>query len=89
MERLIITLFIGFAFAIVASFIASMKGRNVIAWFFCGFLTGLIGVIILIFLDDIREKKQLVEDFKKENQLLKEQISELKEKNIGLTKDPS
>ena len=86
MEKLVFILFIGLTFAIMSAFIASMKGRSVVAWSVCGFLTGLIGVIILIFLDDIREKKQLEEDLKNENQMLKNQINELKN-NIDLSKD--
>lgn len=36
---------------VITMLIASSKGRSTVGWFFIGFLTGIIGIILIIVLD--------------------------------------
>ncbi|WP_406609830.1 hypothetical protein [Agarivorans sp. JK6] len=40
----------------ICAFLASIKGRNSVTWLIIGFLTGLLGIVIIICLSDLSAK---------------------------------
>lgn len=50
-------LIMGAIFAFLCGIIAKGKGRDALVWAFIGFMTGVIGVIILVCLHDVKEVK--------------------------------
>lgn len=63
-------------FALIAGFIASMKSRNVVGWAICGLFTGLIGIFILIMLDDLGEQRRKMDEILSENRELKHKLQD-------------
>jgi hypothetical protein len=59
---------------IVCAVIADSKGRSAIAWFFIGFLAGLIGLIILLVLPNLKEAEQKELHMENEQRRLREQL---------------
>lgn len=59
---------------IIAAIIASSKGRNVVGWFFVGFLLGLIGVIIAAVMPNLKKQKAQEEFASQERRRLREQL---------------
>ena len=55
--RLLVQLLAGIVFGAITAAIASHKGRNVVGWFFIGFFTGCIGLIIVLCLSNVREEE--------------------------------
>ncbi len=61
-------------FGAIAAAIASSKGRSVIGWFFGGFFLGLIGIIVVAVLPNLKEQKLKEEAMERENRRLREQL---------------
>ncbi len=57
----------------ICSAIASSKGRNPVGWFFGGFI-GIIGIIIVACLPNLKEKKSREDAIDRENRRLREQL---------------
>jgi len=68
-------------FGVVAAAIASSKGRSAFGWFFGGFFLGLIGVIIVACLANLKEKQRREEAIDRENRRLREQLMQEQIKN--------
>lgn len=58
----------------IAAAIASSKGRNVVGWFFGGFFLGLIGVVIVACLGNLKEQKAYRQHTENERRRLREQL---------------
>ncbi len=66
---------------VIAAVIASHKGRSVAGWFFGGFFLGLIGVIIVACLANVKEQKAHREQTERERHRLREQLRQERLKN--------
>ena len=71
-------LFVGVIMGIISAAIASSKGRNPIGWGFLGFLVGLIGVIIVACLPNLKEEQARQFRAEEENRRLREQLRQEK-----------
>lgn len=60
--------------AIGAAIIAHRKGRNAAGWFFAGLLLGLIGIIIVICLPNLKVEEERRAQVETENRRLREQL---------------
>lgn len=74
--ELILRLVIMGVFGTITALIASSKGRNVAGWFFIGFLTGCIGLIIVLCLPDLRREQARWEQSEMERRRLREQLKQ-------------
>jgi len=74
--RLLVQLLAGFIFGAITAAIASHKGRNVVGWFFIGFLTGCIGLIIILCLSNLREEEARWRSAEDEQRRLREQLKQ-------------
>lgn len=74
-------LIVGVICGIIAALIASYKGRNVVGWFFAGFLIGLIGVIIVACLSNLKAEKAKQASAESERRRLREQLRQEKHKS--------
>ena len=54
--------------------IAKSKGRNQVGWFFGGFFLGLLGLIIIACLPNLKEKAERDAQLDRENRRLREQL---------------
>lgn len=63
-------------FGAIAAAIAHTKGRSVIGWFFGGFFLGLIGIIIIACLSNVREEKEYREHIAQDNRRLREKLEQ-------------
>ena len=59
---------------LIAAIIASNKGRNVVGWFFVGFLLGLIGVIIAAVMPNLKKERAKEKFAEQERRRLREQL---------------
>ena len=59
---------------LIASAIAAKKGRNKVGWFFGGFFLGILGIIIVAVLSNIKERKAYREQAESERRRLREQL---------------
>ena len=66
---------------IIAAVIASVKGRNVAAWFFGGFFLEIIGVIIVACLSNLNEDRAYRDYTDREQHRLREQLRQERLKN--------
>lgn len=66
--------------AVIAGAIASSKGRSVVGWSICGFLIGLIGVIIIACQSNLKEQKAQVQRAERERRRLREQLRQERQK---------
>jgi hypothetical protein len=64
----------GLVCGVAAALIASTKGRNVVGWFFGGLLIGLIGVIIVACLSNLKKQRAQQEAATLERHRLREQL---------------
>jgi len=58
----------------IAAAIASSKGRSVIGWFFGGFFLGIIGIVIVAVLPNLKEQREKEMYAERENRRLREQL---------------
>ena len=70
MLPLIICLIMG----VVCAVIGQSKGRSGVGWFFVGLLLGLIGLIIVLVVPNLREQESRQQSIEQENRRLREQI---------------
>ena len=73
-------LIMGGIFGAVCAAIASSKGRSPIAWFFIGFFAGLIGLIIILVVDNLKEAQRFRDHAASERRRLREQLQQEKMK---------
>ncbi len=59
---------------VITALIASSKGRSAIGWFFIGFLLGLIGLIIVCVVGDLKKEQARQQRLRAENRRLREQV---------------
>ena len=59
---------------LVAALIASHKGRSTVGWFFAGFFLGVVGVIIVACLSNLKEQQAYRERTESERRRLREQL---------------
>lgn len=71
---LVFQLVVGLVFGFVAAAIASGKGRSGVGWFFGGFFLGLIGVIIVACLSNLKEEQDRQARDREEKRRLREQL---------------
>ncbi len=76
-----IQLIVGVVCGIIAALIASSKGRNVVGWFFVGFFIGLIGVIIIACLSNLKQQRAKEQSSARERHRLREQLRQERLKN--------
>lgn len=80
------TLLIMLIFGLIAAAIASRKGRSVLAWFFGGFFLGVIGVVIVACLRNLKEEKAYREQTEHERRRLREQLHQERRKGEAFRK---
>lgn len=68
-------------FGVVCMFIAQAKGRSMVGWFFVGFLTGLIGLIIILCMSDLKAEEQKEAHMLNEQRRLREQLRQERMRN--------
>ena len=68
-------------FGIVCALIANSKGRSAIAWFFIGFFFGLIGLIVLLVVGNLKDARQKEMEMENEQRRLREQLRQERIKN--------
>jgi len=67
-------LLIAIIFGIICALIAQSKGRSAIGWFFIGFLTGIIGLILALVVSNLKEAEQKQAHMEMEQRRLREQL---------------
>ena len=75
------TLIIMFICGVIAAVIASGKDRSKVGWFFGGFFLGLIGIIIVACLSNLKEEQQYRDHTANERRRLREQLRQERLKN--------
>ncbi len=68
-------------FGAVCAAIASSKGRSTVGWFFAGFFGGLIGLIIILCLSNLKDEQRYREHAAAERRRLNEQLRQERMKN--------
>lgn len=76
-----IHLIAGVICGIIASLIASHKGRSVVGWFFAGFFIGLIGIIIVACMSNRKEEQARLAHSERERRRLREQVRQERHKS--------
>jgi hypothetical protein len=66
---------------IIAAAIAVSKGRSGVGWFFGGFFLGLIGVVIVAVIADLKKEQDHLRQSEQERRKLREQLRQEKLKN--------
>ncbi len=77
MEPVVIILLeviIWLGFGIACAVIASKRGRNPLAWFFIGMFAGCIGLILVLVLENPKEKEERLRLLRQENRRLREVV---------------
>jgi GYF domain 2 len=67
-------LFVGIICGIICAVIAPSNGRNPVGWFFAGFFIGLIGLIVLLCMPNLKEEQAYKVGVEQENRRLREQL---------------
>ena len=81
-----IQLLIMLIFGLIAAAIASRKGRSVVGWFFGGFFLGVIGIVIVACLRNLKEEKAYREQTEHERRRLREQLHQERRKGEAFRK---
>jgi hypothetical protein len=66
---------------IICASIASSKGRSGVGWFFIGFFTGLIGLIVVLVVGNLNDEKRRIQQSELERRRLEEQLKQERLKN--------
>lgn len=74
MSGLAINLVIMAVFGAIASLIANAKGRSTVGWFFGGFFLGIVGVVIVAVLPNLKTQREKEERIERENRRLRERL---------------
>lgn len=83
-EQIIIQLLVGLVFGGIVAAIAHSKGRNVVGWFFLGFIAGCIALIIILCLSNLKEEQARWSANEIEQRRLREQLRQEQLKNEAL-----
>ena len=67
-------LFIHLILTVIVAIVASSKGRSPVGWFFIGFFTNIIGLILILVLPDLKEEQAQRLRVEQENRRLREQL---------------
>jgi len=78
---LVIQLLVAGVCGIIAAAIASNKGRSAVGWFFGGFFLGLIGIIVVACLSNLKEEQARRLQAESERRRLREQLSQERHKS--------
>ena len=81
MEMLLVQLIIVLIIGCITAAIARSKGRNAVGWFFVGFFAGLIGIIIVLCLPNLKEQRARQAYADRERRLLRERLKQEQIKN--------
>ena len=76
MNPLAVQLIIMSVFGLITATIGSKKGRSGIGWFFVGFFTGLIGLIISLVVSDLGAENSRRAEASRERRRLREQLKQ-------------
>lgn len=68
-------------FGAAAAAIANSKGRSTVGWFFGGFFLGLIGIIIIACLPNLKEQQAREAKLEADNRLMRERLQQERIKN--------
>ena len=79
-ELIVFQLIIPIICAVIAGMIASSKGRSVVGWAIGGFFLGLIGIIILACLGNLKEKQAQLQRAERERRRMREQLRQERQK---------
>jgi len=79
-------LVIALIFGIICAVIASYKGRSAVAWFFIGFFIGIIGLILVLVVSNLKEAEQKQAHVEMEQRRLHEQLRQERLKTEQLRK---
>ncbi len=71
---LLLEVIIWLGFGIACAVIASKRGRNPLAWFFIGMFAGCIGLILVLVLENPKEKEERLRHLRQENRRLREVV---------------
>ena len=81
---LVLQLIIGVVLGFIAAAIASNKGRSGVGWFFAGFFLGIIPIIIVACLSDLKEEQNRYRRDADEKRRLREQLKQEQLKNEAM-----
>lgn len=65
---------IGLIFGVICALVANGKGRSAVGWFFLGFLFGLISLIIVCVISDLKKEEARERALRNENRRLRERM---------------
>lgn len=71
-----VALVVGFICGLISAMVANSKGRSAIGWFFGGFFLGLIGLIIVCCLSDLKKQEAKERNAERERRRLREQLKQ-------------
>ena len=74
-------LIVGVICGVISALIASAKGRNAFGWFFGGFLLGIIGIVIVLVISDLKQERARRDLDDIEHQRLQERLAQEKIKS--------
>ncbi len=78
---MLIIIIVRVVMGVVTALIASIKGRNVVGWFFVGFFLGIIGVILAVVMPNLKAQRAQKEHDSLERRRLREQLRQERLKN--------
>ncbi len=78
-----IHLVLGLIFGTLAALVAGGKGRSAVGWFFGGFFLGLIGLIIVLCLSNLKAQREKELAVAREQRRLREQLKQERIKNTS------
>lgn len=78
---LLVQLVVGLVFGGITASIASGRGRSAVGWFFVGFFTGCIGLILVLVLPDVKVEEERRQRQEQTNRRLREQLA--KERQVA------
>lgn len=76
MDGILINLLFGVAFGVITALVGRSKGRSPIGWFFVGFLTGCIGLIIVLVMSNLKAEEAKWKMSEERQRRLKEQLKQ-------------
>lgn len=72
--EVVVQLVVLVAFGAITAAIAHSKGRSPIGFFFLGFFAGCIGLIVILCLDNLKEREERERKLRKQNRRLREEL---------------
>ena len=71
---MVVHLLVLLCFGTISAIVANNKGRSAVGWFFGGFFLGLIGVIVVLVLPDLKQQSLKEQRLRAENRRLRERV---------------